>query len=297
MPRDYYEVLGVNRDASEDEIKRAWRKLAREFHPDRNPGDKQAETRFKEVQEAFDVLSDKNKRAQYDQFGFAGPGPGSNGAPGGFGGFSGFSESINPADLEELLRGFGGMGGLGGMGGGRGGQRSRGRRAAPRGPVSTELHVPFETAALGGTMSLSVDGRAIDIKIPTGMEDGKTLRVQGQGPGGADLHLKIHVDPHPFFRREGTHIIITAPVTIAEAVLGAKIDVPTLEGETLTVPVPPGTSSGRRLRLRGKGINGGDQFVEIKIVVPASIDERSRTLIEEFAQRNPQQPRTGAPWE
>lgn len=304
MPRDYYEVLGLKRDASEDEIKRAYRKLAREHHPDRNPGDKQAESRFKEVQEAYDVLSDKTKRGQYDQFGSAGPGGRPNGAPGGFqwGGGGGFGEGveIDPSQFEELLRGFGGGAGVGGFEEiftQQGRRAGRGRRAQPREPVTTTLRVPFETAVLGGTMSLSVNDRAIDVRIPAGVNEGQTLRLQGQGPGGADLLLKIEIGSHAFFRREGNDLIITAPVTIAEAVLGAKIDVPTLQGEKLTMKIPAGASSGSRLRLRGKGVNGGDQYVEIKIVAPPKIDDESRTLMEQFAQRNPQQPRSGPPWE
>lgn len=299
MPRDYYEVLGVKRDASEDEIKRAWRKLAREYHPDRNPGDKQAEANFKEVQEAFDVLSDQKKRAHYDQFGFAGAGPGSNGAPGGFQWGGGFGEGaeIDPSQFEELLRGFGGMGGFAGAGGPRPRSGGRSRRAQPRPPVEHEVTIPFETAARGGALSLNVNGRTIEVKIPPGIADGKSLRLQGQGPAGADLLLKIRLEQHPFFKREGNDIVIVAPITIAEAVLGAKIDVPTLDGSKLTVTIRPCTSSGKRLRLRGQGLNGGDQYVEIQIVPPAAIDETSRKLMEDFAKNNPQNPRTGSPWE
>ena len=303
MAKDYYDILGVKKDAGEAEIKAAYRKLAREHHPDRNPGDKNAETRFKEIQEAFAVLSDKKKRAQYDRFGSVGPEvpPGDwNGEQGAipFGGFSGATGQFDPGDIEEILGRFGGLGGLGGIAeqfsSPRG--RKRGQRQAPREPVTQEVHIPFETAVHGGTLALSINDRAIDVKIPAGVEEGQTLRLAGQA-GGADLHLKIHVDPHPYFRREGNHVVVTAPITIAEAVLGAKIDVPTLDGAKLTVRVPPGTSSGARLRLKGKGIKGGDQFVELKIVVPPTTDEQSRRLVEEFASRNPQRPRVGAPWE
>lgn len=291
MPRDYYEVLGVSRDASDDDIKRAHRKLAREFHPDRNPGDKKAEAHFKEVEEAYDVLADKSKRSQYDQFGQVG----SNGGPGWFhpGGGFGQGAQIDPSQLDEFLR----QAGMGDFPGQRARSGGRDRRGAPREPVSHDLRVSFETAVLGGSIPLAVNGRNIDVKIPAGVDEGQTLRLQGQGPGGADLMLKIRLDTHHYFQREGNDLVITVPITIAEAVLGAKIDVPTLEGAKLTVKIPAGTSSGGRLRLRGKGIKGGDQYVEIKIVAPASVDAESAKLMGDFAQRNPQQPRTGPPWE
>ena len=303
MPRDYYEVLGVQKDASVDEIKRAYRQLAKKHHPDRNPGDKQAEARFKEMQEAYDVLSDKAKRQQYDQFGFAGPQPqGPGGGPGGFqwGGGFGHGAEIDPSQLDELLSQFGGGAGAGGfadMFNQRGSSAGR-RRRAPRQPVTHEIRIPFETAALGGTIAITIDGQTIEVKVPAGMEEGKSLRLEGQGPGQADLFLKIaRIDAHPYFKREGNDLVITAPITVAESVLGAKIDVPTLDGVKLTVPVPAGTSSGRRLRLRGKGIKGGDQYVEIKIVAPPSIDDKSRQLMEEFARLNPHKPRSGPPWD
>ncbi len=296
MPRDYYEILGLNRNATEDEIKRAHRKLAREFHPDRNPGDKKAESRFKEVEEAYDVLADKNKRAQYDQFGHVGPQMGSNGGPGGF--QWGGGAQVDPGQLDEFLRqaGLGGMGDFMGSAGPRTRHGGRGRRATPREPVTHDLRVAFETAVLGGSISLDVNGRNIDVKIPAGIDEGQSLRLQGQGPGGADLLLKISIDAHPHLRREGNDLVITAPITIAEAVLGAKVDVPTIDGAKLTVKVPPGASSGSRLRLRGKGIKGGDQFVEIKIIAPPNVDAESRKLMEDFSQRNPQNPRSGSPW-
>jgi DnaJ-class molecular chaperone len=297
---DYYETLGVKRDATEEEIKKAYRKLARQYHPDRNPGDKQAEAKFKDVQNAYDVLSDKTKRAQYDRFGTAGPGAGFTGTRGGPGGFSfNFGESgpggyqnINPDDLAEILQGFGGMGGLGDILGrrGRGGRRTR---TPPAEEVEAEVSIPFLTAAAGGPVGLHVGDRELEVKIPAGIEDGQVLRLQGQAPGGGNLRLKVRVQPHPYFRREGNDIILEAPLTLSEAVLGTKIDVPTLDGTRLTVKVPPGTSSGSRLRLRGRGVKGGDQYIEIKIVVPHSTDERSRQLVEEFAKLNPQDPRAG----
>jgi DnaJ-class molecular chaperone len=296
MPRDYYEVLGVPRDASEADIKKAYRKLARQHHPDRNPGDKQAEARFKEVQEAYDVLSDKTKRTQYDRFGVAGPagaGQGPFRAQGGTGPGGFEFQGVSPEDLESILGAFGGD--LGGMFG-RGRARGRGRAARPAENVEAEVAIPFLRAAQGGTVSLSVDGRQIDVKVPAGVEEGKKLRLAGQGPGGGDLLVRIKIEPHPYFRREGNNLMVEVPISVSEAILGTKVDVPTLDGTHLTVKIPPGTSSGARLRLRGKGIAGGDQFVETKIVTPKVADARSRELIEEFARLNPQNPRASMPW-
>jgi DnaJ-class molecular chaperone len=303
MP-NYYDILGVKRDASDEEIKKAYRKLAREYHPDRNPGDKQAEARFKEIQDAYDILSDKTKRANFDRFGTAEPGAGFRGGPRGqtfhWGGPGG-GQQVDPEELAEILRQFGG-----GMGGGMEdifgnffGQRpprgGRGRRPRPE-PVEdleTEVSIPFLTAATGGTVTLRIDGRELAVKVPAGVEEGQTLRLTGQAPGGGNLLVKLRIQPHPYFRREGKDVILEAPLSLSEAVLGTKIDVPTLDGSRLSVKVPPGTSSGARLRLRGKGIAGGDQYIEIKIVVPAASDDRSRQLIEEFARLHPQEPRAG----
>jgi DnaJ-class molecular chaperone len=312
MAGDYYEVLGVKRNASEDEIKKAYRKLARQHHPDRNPGDKKAEAKFKEVQEAYDVLSDKTKRSQYDRFGRVGPDGGVGGGPGGTtfrwgtggpGGPGGFQE-VDPQHAADLFREMFG-GGLGGFGAGedveeifgRAGRRGgRGRRPQAPPETESEVPVPFVTAALGGTVGLQINGRELSVKIPPGVSDGQVLRLQGQGPGGGNLRLKLRIQPHPYFRREGNNIVLEVPVSMAEAVLGAKVDVPTLDGSRLTVKVPPGTSSGARLRLKGKGIAGGDQYIEIKVIVPSSVDDKSRELIEEFSRLNPQNPRTGVGW-
>jgi curved DNA-binding protein len=300
MPRDYYEVLGVQREASDEEIKKAYRSLARKYHPDRNPGDKQAETKFKEVQDAYDVLSDKTKREQFNRFGFAGPQAGAAGPGGqtfhwggGGAGPAGF-QNIDPSMFEELLGGLGGMGDMFNQG------KPRGRsRRAPKQAVTSEVSIPFIHAALGGPISLHVDDREITVKIPPGVEEGQVLRLQGQGPDGGDLHLKLSIEPHPYFRRDGKDIILTVPLSVSEAVLGDKIDVPTLDGTVLTVKVPPGTSSGARLRLRGKGIaknGGGDLFLEFKVTVPGDVKDRGREIIEEFARLYPQNPRSGPPW-
>jgi curved DNA-binding protein len=312
MPRDYYEVLGVKRDASEKEISKAYNKLAFKHHPDRNPGDKQAEASFKEVQEAYDVLRDAKRRAQYDQFGFvnggAGPGAGPFSGGGPFPGGSGFDfGNMDPEMLARFAQQFGGGGGgdegpLGGFAnlfGGRGGGRRAGSRARrPRQPeeVEHEITIPFETAALGGSLSLKIDDQQVDVKVPAGVEEGQKLRLSGQGVDGGNLLLKLHIEPHSWFKREGRNLILEVPLSLEEAVLGARIEVPTLDNERLTVKIPPGTSSGKRLRLKGKGIAGGDEYIEVKVMVPAPHDARSRELLEEFSRLNPQRPREGLPW-
>jgi len=160
-----------------------------------------------------------------------------------------------------------------------------------------EVPVPADTAARGGTLSLRIGDHDVEVKIPAGMQEGKVLRVKGQGHGGTDLHLKIRIEVPAHFRREGNDVFLEVPLTFAEAALGSKVDVPTLDGSKLTVKIPPGTSSGtKRLRLRGKGIDGGDQYIDVKVMVPLPADDRSRELIEELARLNPQAPRSGPPW-
>ncbi len=302
MPQDPYETLGVSRTASDDEIQKAYRKLARQYHPDRNPGDKTADAKFKEVSSAYELLSDKQKRAQFDQFGHAGPGFAGGGFPGGgtggfhFGGPGG-GTTIDPETAEQI---FGSMfgGGLGDLFGQRGGGRSsRGRAKRAPDPVETAVTIPFDTGTLGGTVTLKIGDRELDLKIPAGIEDGKVMRLGGQGPGGADVLLTVHVAPHAHFRREGNDLILTVPLTLAEAVLGGKVDVPTLDGGRIALTVKPGTSSGTRLRVRGHGVKGGDLYVEAKVMVPAPADAKSRELLDEFARLNPQSVRKGAPWE
>jgi DnaJ-class molecular chaperone len=308
MPRDPYEVLGVSKSATAEEINKAYRKLSKKYHPDRNPGDKEADAKYKEVQAANDILSDEKKKAQYDQFGFTGPQsgfpgggfPGAGGFPGGAGGVQ-----FDPEAAQQLFDLFGG--GLGGGAGGvdlndllSGGARRRSRGTRTRRtvePLETEVTVPFEVAATGGSVSIAVNGRQIDVKVPAGIEEGKKLRVPPEATDGAEVLLRVKIAPHPYFRREGNDLFLDVPISLAEAILGAKVDVPTLDGTKLTVTVPPGTSGGKKLRLRGKGIAGGDQYLVFKVEVPSGkVDDKSRELIEEFAKLNPQHPRANSPW-
>lgn len=297
MAQDLYDVLGVKRSASDGEITKAYRKLARQFHPDRNPGDKAAETRFKEVQSAYDVLSDKTKRAQYDQFGSTdGPGPG---GPGGFhfrtgGAGPGFDQGEAERIFEQFFGGGGGgfnpFGGGGPTGGGRR------RRAEPPPPQETEIPVPLETAIQGGTLDLNIAGQSVSVKIPAGMEDGKALRLAGQAPGGGDLLLRIRIGPHAHYAIEDGQLVVNVPISVSEAILGGAVDVPMPDGTKVAVKVPSGTSSGRKLRLRGKGIKGGDAYVRLQVMVPAEPSDKAKELIREFAQQQADDPRSDPFW-
>lgn len=322
MPdRDYYEVLGVARDAAPDAVKKAYRKLARQYHPDVNPGDKAAEKNFKEVQQAYDVLSDQEKRAMYDRYGAAGfEGMGAAGPRTSASEWSArFGEpGQETIDFSEFFGSYAQPGGAGGgHEGGAGlfedliGRMRGGRAGKPRAGRDVEAHlaIPFLTAVRGGQTSIDVqrgDGRreSLVVKIPPGVDDGSKLRLKGQGepgPKGApagDMTIVISVQPHPYFKREDRNLLVEVPLTIAEAVLGARIEVPSLDGMK-SLPIPAGTSSGQKLRLKGQGVPGsggkpdGDLFVVVRIVAPKNVDEESKRLIQEFASRNEQTPRAG----
>ncbi|HXK59724.1 MAG TPA: molecular chaperone DnaJ [Acidobacteriota bacterium] len=367
--RDYYEVLGVKRNASEGEIKKAYRRLARKYHPDVNPGDKHAEERFKEIQEAYNVLSDPEKRKTYDRYGFyregqsgpeAGPGAGFPGfdfdffgggeASGGrsfsdifselFGGrrtrsepragtaepgrdleyhvtisfmqaIKGTEVPINVTHREACAR----CGGSGSVSGSRtvscptcGG---RGQIQQAHGPMrfsvtcsrcrgSGRIRVG-DCPVCNGSGAVQ-KAESITVRIPAGVNNGSRVRVPGKGDAGeyggppGDLYLVIHVQPHHFFEREGNDIICRVPLTVTEAALGAKIEVPTLEGKA-SMKIPAGTQSGQKFRLRGRGapsLKGGgrgDQIVEVRVVLPKIRDERSKEILREFARLNPEDPR------
>lgn len=290
--RDPYEVLGVKKDASDKDIKAAYRKLAKELHPDLNPGKEDIEAKFKEVSGAYTLLSDPEKRKRYDagEIDAAGNERMHAGAGGfyrdmgdGFGGTGFYSqEGVNPEDLEDLLSG---------IFGGRAGMRGGGREFRARGSdISYSLRVPFLDAAKGAKTAITLpDGRKLTVKIPEGVGDGQMLRLSGQGQPGygggpaGDAYVEIRIEPHAFFRRKDNDIHVEVPVSLKEAVLGAKIEVPTIHGP-VTLPVPKGANTGTQLRLKGKGIKDqrtgamGHQYVKLKVVLPDEPDP----ALEEF---------------
>lgn len=292
MADDHYQTLGVPRTASAEDIRKAYRELARKYHPDLHPDDESAKTKFKQVQSAFDVLNDPSKREMYDRYGSSfegvgggGPGGGPGGGwgggpfPGGGGGFPGGGE----IDLESLFGGAGGFGDLFGAGRSRPGSRGRKRSTQlPGDDVTARIDVPFRLAIDGGKTDVRVDRdgkvETITVTIPQGLPDGGRMRLRGQGlPGSGggpagDLLLEVRVEPHPVFRRDGDTLEVTLPVTLSEALAGAKVDVPTPWG-TIALRIPPATSSGRKLRAAGMGVrhaNGakGDLIAEVQIMLP-----------------------------
>ena len=308
MADDYYKTLGVSKTATEDEIRKAYRKLARVNHPDAKPNDLKAAETFKKIQEAYDVLNDKDKRQQYDQFGpdFQRMGPGGPYGPGGPGGASGFPGGSGPIDISDLF-GNGGIdlseffnGKMGGGQSGSGARRSKRASASKGDDIRATVQVPFEVAVTGGSVDVRLDRggniETLAVKIPAGVNEGQVIRLAGQGGHGqrggpaGDLLLKIEVLPHPYFRREGSNLLLEVPVSPPEAVLGTKVEVPTLSEGRVVVKVPPGTSTGMKLRLRGKGVidpltkQPGDQFVVIKIVLPKKITDHDRELYQKIAE-------------
>lgn len=328
--KDYYQILGVSENASTEEIKKAYRKLAKKYHPDFNPNDKSAEEKFKEISEAYAVLSDPNARARYDQMRKLG-------ATGwqqfdfshfdfepffrSFGkGGRGFSD-LRGFNLDSILKEIFGMNNVGGFdeiivesgpsgetrfwstGGRREKTPTRGR------DVEMEVELDFLQAVSGTVVKLNPPylGRTLEVKIPAGVDNNSKIRVAGKGEPGiagapnGDLYLRIKVRPHPFFRREGENIICEVPITFKEAALGAEIEVPTIDGKAY-VKIPAGTQSGQKLRLKGKGapiLGGsgrGDQIVVVKIVVPKNLSERAKRLIEDLDAIHPENPRKNLFW-
>ena len=319
--KDYYSVLGVKKDASADEIKKAYRKLARKYHPDVNPGDKKAEEMFKKVSEAHDALADPEKRKIYDEFGEDGlkagfdadqarqwrqySSGGGRGGPGYYSDFSFNGGNVNYSGLNDFLRDMFGGGGGGGAQGFSGRPHARGPQKG--GNIESNLEVDFVTAVKGGSTRISLrketptgsyQTETIDVNVPPGVDNGSKIRLAGKGGPGAqggpagDLFITISVRPHKLFKREGDSLRIDLPVTVAEAMKGAEISVPTLSGP-VQLKAPPGTKSGQTLRLRGKGVPNlktktpGDMFVTIRVQVPATNDPeaiKAAETLEKFYQ-------------
>jgi len=314
--RDYYETLGVKRDASDDEIKRAYRRLAKKYHPDRNADDPSAEDRFKEVQQAYSVLHDPKKRAEYDRFGEAGVGQWATDPRGRQVYQWGDGSRVDTDDLEDLFSAFGGGDHASifdqFFGGGRRGGPSV-KKPSHGEDQTLNINLSFEQSAKGATVSIPIRGaddglrQTLDVKIPPGVEDGQKVRLRGRGRPGrrggpaGDLILVCSVLPHRYFKRDGSDIYLDVPVTVTEAVLGAKIEVPSIDGRA-TVTHPPGTPSGTKLRLKGHGLarkNGsgrGNQFVVIRIVPPMDLTEHQRERFEAVREHDQAQPRADCHW-
>lgn len=305
MAGDPYKELGVARGASADEIKKAFRKLAKELHPDKNPGDKAAEERFKRITAAFDLLGDAEKRAKYDrgeidadgreQFrGFGGGQPGGGGRQGGFGGFggSGGRGGFEDIDLEELFGAFGGGGrAKSGFGGGFGGGKGQDVRAT--------LDISLEDAIAGTTRRIQFsDGRMLDVNIPKGASDGQVIRLKGQGAPGrggqaGDALIELKIASHPVFKRDGADLTMDLPVSVPDAVLGGKIQVPTPEGAVM-MTIPKGSNSGKVLRLKGRGAYAGgkrgDLLARLAVTLPETPDDELIRFATEWRDKRPYKP-------
>ncbi len=309
--RDPYDVLGVPKSANAGEIKKAFRHLAKKYHPDHNKTDPKAKERFAEVNAAYEIIGDETKKAKYDR-GEIGPDgkprfagfEGFGGGPGGFGrggpGAGHFEFNFGGGGgFEDILSDLFGGARRGGRGGG--GARAQGQRGAD---VTATAHVPLETAAKGGHARVVLpNGRTLDVSIPAGVEDGKQIRLRGQGQPGAlggepgDAMVTVKIAPHPFFRIEGRDLRLDLPVTPYEALLGGTVAAPTLEGR-VELSVPPGSNGGRVLRLRGKGLPAadgkpaGDLYVTLRVVLPETPDPEFEALMRKWRDQKPYDPRS-----
>jgi DnaJ-class molecular chaperone len=309
--RDFYDILGVGRSASADEIRRAHRKLALQYHPDRNKA-KDAPAKFAEIQQAYEVLSDEEKRKQYDEFvrlggspdafagGAAGGGPGAGSGPGGpfggawpgAGGGGTAGGGWNGADTQTFESIFGDL-----FGGGRGGRPGRTQRARTRERMEYDVHIPLEVVLKGGRHAISIEGTRHELEIPAGIEEESLASV----PGRLDAVVRIHIADHPWITRDERDLSYDLPVSIVEATLGASVDAPLPGGGTVTLKIPAGTASGKKIRIPGRGFpasNGraaGDLYVVIQIVPPKDVNALTKQLLDEVG-RAIENPRARAPW-
>jgi DnaJ-class molecular chaperone len=317
--KDYYQLLGVDKNASEKEIKSAYRKLARKYHPDVNSNDKAAEEKFKDISEAYEVLSDSEKREKYNQFGDqwkaysqAGSAPGGQGFPGGFGGFPGGGGGYrveyggpngSDADLSDLFASLFGDAAFGGQGGGRRAGNPFGgggfRTAAPprkgddaEAPITVTLDEAFRGGTRALTLQTPTGNKRVDVKIPAGVRDGQKIRLAGQGnPGAAgpgDLFLNVQIATDSKFERRGDDLYVDVPVSYLDAALGGKASVQTIEGSRLSMTVPAGTQTGQSFRLSGQGMprlregGRGDLYARVKITVPKTLSAHEREVLTEL---------------
>ncbi len=304
--KDYYAILGVDKTAGEAEIKKAYRKLAKQYHPDFNPGNKEAEEKFKALTEAYAVLSDKDKRRQYDAVG-------PEGFRSDFDYSQFFSGGFRPQPGQHTYhfstgpgRGFnfdfGGLEDIFGSMFGGGPSRSQGfggfdEEEIDSADASAQLEIDFLTAVRGGEVDVGIGKERLRTRIPPGVDTGQKIRLAGKGQATGrgrrgDLYITLVVKPHPEFERRGDDIYVTIPVSVSEAGLGGQIQVTTVDGP-VELKLPPGTASGHKLRLKGKGVyrrdgKRGDQYVTISVVLPKHLDAKSKELLKEFADRNPQ---------
>ena len=283
--KDYYATLGVSKTSSDDEIKSAYRKLAKKYHPDKNKTDKNAPDKFKDINEAYEVLSDPEKKKLYDTYGSSGgipQGAYGGGAPADMGGMSDFFQQF-----------FGGAGGMGGMGGSRGGGinieelfgNAQGATRRPVQQVTGEISIALRDAFAGTTRAVQIDGKRLEVRIPAGTKSGQKLRLAGQAPGGGDVILTLTLERDPIFTLEGDDVRVSVELPIPVAVLGGNQRVPTLTGN-VDLTIPAGSSSGKTLRLKGQGWPGkagrGDQLVKLEIGVPKSLSAEERELYEKL---------------
>lgn len=284
--KDFYKVLGVSKDVSEAELKKTYRKLSRKFHPDTNPGDAKAEAKFKEISEAYSVLSDSKERAEYDQMRAMGPGPRFNPGAGGQQYSGGFPGGANMGGgFEDVFANL-----FGGSGFNRGPQRGA--------DLSMSTTLDFIDGVKGTQLKVRIGSGETTIKIPAGVQDGQKIKIAGKGqasPNGGpagDLIISVTVKSHPVFTRDGMNLRVTVPVTFAEAVLGATIQVPTLGGEPVKLKVAPGTPNGRVLRVKGRGVvtakGEGDLLATVEIAVPSHVSEKAKKALEAFEELLPE---------